>query len=89
MGKTDPFQHFAVGLMNWSHLVRTIDYSTFKAIMETVRGHPLAEEYTLKIWDLFENPVFLRDRLKNDFPKFMRIALKATRLYGEHEDLIP
>lgn len=86
----DSFTQLGKWLMNYDHLVQTIDFEQFKAIIEEMRGFEVGTEYALGLWDLFHNPLELRRKLRGEFPSFLRIAFQTKmRGFGQHEDLVP
>ena len=86
----DSFALLGKWLMNYDHLVQTIDFERFKAIIEEMRGFEVGTEYALGLWDLFHNPLDLRRKLRGEFPSFLRIAFEnPMRDFGQHEDLVP
>jgi hypothetical protein len=83
------FEQFAKGLMEWSRIMREIDFNDFKEILEQIRGHKIADGYALELWDLMNEPHNLRQRLRSEFPKFMQLAILKQGMAGRHDDLIP
>ena len=86
----DSYKLLGKWLMNYDHLVRTIDFEQFKAIVEEMRGFEVGTEYALGLWDLFHNPLELIRKLRGEFSLFLRIAFQSTmKGFGQHEDLVP
>ena len=86
----DSYKLLGKWLMNYDHLVQTIDFEQFKAIVEEMRGFEVGTEYALGLWDLFHNPLELIRKLRGEFSLFFRIAFQSTmKGFGQHEDLVP
>ena len=86
----DSYTTLAKWIMNYDHLVQTIDFEQFKLIVEEMRGFEVGTEYALGLWDMFHNPLELRRKLRGEFATFLRVAFHRTaRDFGRHEDLVP
>ena len=85
----EAYRTFARGLQRWELLTQRIDFDLFHDILEQVRQRRIAEQYALELWDLFENPVKFRSRMKGEFIPFMVLAIQKTSMRGTHPDIIP